>query len=100
MDHASVHLAARNGDIANGKGVHEESGQRFLLGHVHLVVGGGVKNDLGIDLGQVLLDELTIGDVELGAIGTDHFVAPASQFPCQFDAQLPYISEYDSLFGH
>ena len=68
MHQSGVHLAAGQGQVAHRQGVDLEGGLRLLLGHVHLVVGGGVEHHFGVEARQCVLHRGRVRDVHLGTV--------------------------------
>jgi len=53
MHQPRVNLAAGDGQVSHCQPVHQECGQRLFLGHVHLVVGGGVEEGVALMLDKL-----------------------------------------------
>src|ERR1017187_1088417 len=68
VDQAGIHLPAGQRQVAHGQAIHQEGGLRLLFGNIHLVIGGGVEDDVGIGLGERALDGGGIGDIDLCAL--------------------------------
>ncbi len=100
MNKTGVQLTAGERQIAHGQGVDLEGGQRFLFGHIHLVVSCGIEHQLRIPRCENRLDLSVIRDVELFAIPTDGFVTAFTQFANQFNAELTTAADNCCFSSH
>ncbi len=68
VDQLSVDLAAGKRQITYRQRVDLKGRLRLLLGDIHLVVSRGVEDDLGVIVGESVLNRRRVGDVHLRAV--------------------------------
>ena len=95
MDQPGVVLAAGERHVAHAQSVRLKSGERFAFGHIHLVVGGGVENAAGIELGQRAFHLFAVANIERRAFEAAHLISAPREFGAQLDAQLSGGPEYN-----
>ena len=100
MHQPGIDFSAGHGDIPHCQGIHLVSGAWFLLGNIHLVVGGSIEDHRRIERHQRLVDAPAVGDVELLTLPAGYVVAAGTQFTAEFDTQLSGATEYRRFFAH
>ncbi len=73
------------------------AGTRFVFGHVHLIVGGGVQDQRRVGSYQRLFDLSRVADVHAGAVETGDGVTALGQLAHQLHAELAPAAEDDHV---
>jgi hypothetical protein len=94
MHQLGVRLPASDGKITNSHPVDHEGGLRFLLGNIHLIVGGGVEHDCRIALGDATLYLRCVGDVDVRPFEAGDSIPALGELGLQLYAELSATSEY------